>query len=400
MKENDPILILCTEEYKKQPRVLRTIEALRENYNISVAGRSEGKAHEVNFIDLSEFYDKSREPDPWHFNRPFLIRLPFSFYHRFIKQKRFHKPSYYEHVYWDKIRKHILQTLSRKSYKLIISHGCDTLPLAVKLSRNKTPVIFNAHEYYPLEFEQNKEWLETEGAMNRYFIRKYLPQCSYMFCVSGLIDKKYKEDCKVPSTVITNAGNYAELKPGKVDTKKIRIIHHGIALRERNIEEMASLIDYLDDRFELNLMLTVADKEYYDQLKVKMTQKKRINFLPPVPLSDLPTFLNKFDIGYYILPPVNFNTANALPNKLFEYVQARLCLAFAPSPEMKSVIENYKLGIVSPDFNVISMANKINALTEQQIEAFKANSDRHALELSAQNNISTIRSVVNKILSN
>ena len=33
--------------------------------------------------------------------------------------------------------------------------------------------------------------------------------------------------------------------------------------------------------------------------------------------------INQFDLGVYLLPPVNFNSAHALPNKFFEFIQAR-----------------------------------------------------------------------------
>lgn len=388
------ILILCSDNYKKQPRVLRTIEALSDDFNIAVAGNSDSKDHKVNFIDLSLNLKKNKVTNYWHFNKPFFIKLPISFYYKFIKQKRFYKPFFFEQQYWTDSKLADLEQLKAFNHDLIISHGIDTLPLAITLANNKTPVIFNAHEYYPLEFEQDKIWLKTEGAKSNYIINKYLPKCVHMFCVSNLIQKKYQENLKITSTVITNAPNFIQLEPKNIDPKRIRIIHHGIALREREIEHMAKLVNHLDDRFELNIMLTVADKKYYRELEQKFLANKKVNLLPAVPLNTLCTFLNQFDIGYYILPPVNFNTKYALPNKLFEYIQARLCLAFGPSPEMKNVIEKYNLGVVANDYSPEAVADKIKALSTDDIFTFKLNSHKHALELSAEGNHKKILEIV------
>ena len=400
MKTDKTILILCSDNYHKQPRVLRTIEALQKEYMITVAGLSDAKEHKVQFIDLSGNLALNKPVSYRHFNKPFFIRLPVSFYYKYVKQKQFYKPWYFEQHYWTASRKADFEQIQKNKFDLIISHGIDTLPLAIKLANQKLPVIFNAHEYYPLEFEQDKHWLKTEGAKASYLINTYLPKCVHMFCVSNLIQQKYRENVAVKSTVITNASNYFELLPQKIDPDKIRLIHHGIAMRERNIEHMASIINYLDDRFELNIMLTIADPAYYDELKQKFSFNKRIHLLPAAPLDTLCSFLNRFDIGYYILPPVNFNTKFALPNKLFEYVQARLCLAFAPSPEMKLIIEKYELGVVAEEYTPESVANKIKELSMDAIDNFKLNAHKHAMELSAENNQKKIVQIVNSFLVN
>ncbi|MCW3078455.1 MAG: hypothetical protein JWO32_3064 [Bacteroidetes bacterium] len=399
MRAQKKILILCTNDYQKQPRVLRTIEALRNNYHISVAGNSDTKEHSVDFITLASNLEKNKK-NYWHFNKPAFIRLPISFFYKYIKQKQFYKPFYFEQQYWTKARKIDLENLKNRSFDLIVSHGVDTLPLAVKLADKKIPVIFNAHEYYPLEFEQDKKWLETEGAKASFLLERYLPKCKHMFCVSNLIQEKFLETIKIDSTVITNAPNFYEQEPKAVNPQKIKIIHHGIALKERNIENMATLINFLDERYELNFMLTIADKAYYEKLKIDFKHIKHINFLEAVPLTQLCTFLNQFDIGYYILPPVNFNTTNALPNKLFEYVQARLCLAFGPSPEMKMVIEKYNLGFVAQDYSPKSMAEKITKLSIADINNFKNNTHKYAQELSAASNQKKILKTVTEILNN
>lgn len=400
MNKRKNIVILCSDNYDKQPRVLRTIEALKDNYNITVAGNLKSISHSVNFIDLSNHLSLNKKSSNWHFNKPILIKAPISFCYKYIKQKQFYKPFFYEQSYWSDSRKADLKLLQTNKYDLIISHGIDTLPIAIKLANYKIPVIFNAHEYYPLEFEQDKEWLRKEGARSLYFINKYLPQCQHMFCVSKLIQDKFQTHVKINSIVITNAPNYIDLKPQPVEPSRIKIIHHGIALRERDIEHMATLIDHLDERFELNFMMTMPDKIYYEELEVKFKNNNRINFLPTVPLEQLVTFLNRFDIGYYILPPVNFNTKFALPNKLFEFIQARLCVAFSPSPEMKAVIEKYNLGIVATDFTPKAVAEKIRSLSVNDIMNFKINSNKYAMELSAESNQVNIRQIVSNLLNN
>jgi glycosyltransferase involved in cell wall biosynthesis len=390
------VLIICYDNYQIQPRVLRTIRALEPAYSVSVAGYSSAKEHRLNFIDLSGNVRKQSN-DYWHFNKPFFIRLPVSFYHRFIKQKQFYKPWYFEEMYWDDVRRKDLKELKKSNYDLIICHGIDSLPLAIRLSNHSVPVIFNAHEYYPLEFENDQVWLKTQGPKASYFVRNYLPKCAHMFCVSEEIQKKYQEEVKIASTVITNATEFKSLEP-IATSGKVKILHHGAAIRAREIEIMADMISLLDPRFELSLMLVPTDQNYYNELKIKYRGNARIRFIDPVPTVEIAEECNKHDIGLFILPPVNFNWLNALPNKLFEFVQGRLCLAVSPNPDMKKLVEANNIGIVSTDYTAASMADKINALKKEDIDKYKFNAHKAALKLSGESNCELMRNVINKLV--
>ncbi|MBK7701065.1 MAG: hypothetical protein IPJ39_21260 [Saprospiraceae bacterium] len=88
-------------------------------------------------------------------------------------------------------------------------------------------------------------------------------------------------------------------------------------------------------------------------------------------MHNIVNFISKYDIGLYILEPTNFNNGMALPNKMFEFIQARLAIAIGPSPEMKSLVEEYNLGVVSADFDSKGLAISLNNLTHQNIIDFK-----------------------------
>jgi hypothetical protein len=332
-------------------------------------------------------------------NKPFFLRWPISFYHKYVKQKQFYKPWYYEIQYWSNSKKADLQLLKNIQSDLIISHGIDTLPLALKLSGSKKPIIFNAHEYYPREFEQEKKWQETQGEKAMYFIRTYLSKCSAMFCVSEHIQAEYKKWVDINSVVITNATSFHSEIKVKPTGSVIRIIHHGAAMRARQLELMAEMMNYLNDSYELSFMLVPTEHDYLNELKSRYAHNPRIKFIEPVNVDHIAGVCNAFDIGLFILPPVNFNWKYALPNKLFEFVQGRLCLAVSPNPDMKGVVEKYQLGVVADDYTAKGMADKIKVLGPEKINAFKENSNTHARELSAEANTEKIRTVVKSLLN-
>ena len=70
--------------------------------------------------------------------------------------------------------------------------------------------------------------------------------------------------------------------------------------------------------------------------------------------------INKYDMGVFLLPPINFNYENTLPNKLFDFIQARLGIAIGPTPEMAEIVNHYKIGLVSEHFTAASLASRLS----------------------------------------
>ena len=92
--------------------------------------------------------------------------------------------------------------------------------------------------------------------------------------------------------------------------------------------------------------------------------------------------LNQYDVGIYLLPPVNFNHEHALPNKFFEFIQARLAVAIGPSPEMARIVNEYSLGVIAASFEPKALAAALDQLTDESIRAYKLAAGRAARELN------------------
>src|SRR5690606_15907970 len=100
--------------------------------------------------------------------------------------------------------------------------------------------------------------------------------------------------------------------------------------------------------------------------------------------AELVSTLNGYDLGVHVLPPVNFNNANALPNKVFDYVQARLGLVVGPTPEMAALAREHGVGLVAEDFTAEALAAVLDSLTPERVRELKAASHAAARELSAE----------------
>jgi hypothetical protein len=116
-------------------------------------------------------------------------------------------------------------------------------------------------------------------------------------------------------------------------------------------------------------------------------------------MQELVRATNNYDIGIYLLPPVNINQQFSLPNKLFEFIQARLAVAIGPSPGMARIVQDYGCGIVVDDFAPETLAAGLNGLTPTDIARFKRASDAAAKELCAEKNEPVIVGAIEDALS-
>jgi hypothetical protein len=293
--------------------------------------------------------------------------------------------------------------LKQREFDLIIANDIECLPLAMRIKKSEK-ILFDAHEFAPRHFEDKIVWRIFFQRFNQYLCKKYLPLTDAMLTVGAGLAKEYQKYYPVEPIILTNANYYADLKPTPVNPKSIKLIHHGAANPSRQLEIMIEMMDYVDERFTLDLMLltpSIANKKtrgYLETLKKAIQKNNRIRIIDPVKSDQVVGFIHHYDIGIFLLPPINFNYANTLPNKFFDYVQARLAIAIGPTPEMANLVNQFNLGIVSDEFTATSLANKINSITENEINSFKVNSDYAAKILSAEKNQKILNDLVESLL--
>lgn len=98
------------------------------------------------------------------------------------------------------------------------------------------------------------------------------------------------------------------------------------------------------------------------------------------------------------MPPIHTNARLTLPNKLFDFVQARLAVAIGPTVEMEAVVRDHGLGVIAASFSAADCASSISTLTADQVTGFKAASHRAARSLSFEQDAAQIRTIVTGIL--
>jgi hypothetical protein len=378
------ILVLVFSNLKHDARVRRQVNSLKDRYDLTLACFDADPDANFKLITF--------KPASLTFFKKALISV-------FLLLRIYP-------VAWSLLHGHraLAKKLFVEKFDLIVANDVETLPLAFSIA-DKSKVLFDAHEYAPRHFEDKRMWRFFFQDFNIWLCEKYIPKVNGMITVGKALASEYEKNFHIKATVITNANNYFEINPAPVSNDSIRLIHHGIANRSRNLELMVRLMELLDKRFTLDLMLLIpgsasADSaRYFEEFKIMASRNPKIKFLPAVKSTEVVTKINDYDIGVFLLPPINFNYENTLPNKLFDFIQARLGIAIGPTPEMAEIVNQYKNGVVSNDFTAESLAEKLNHLTKEVIETFKTKSGIAAKDLNAEKNAAILNSIVAEILN-
>lgn len=372
------ILIVSFSEICKDPRVKRQISLLNNQYEVVVFGYGLPPSEHCKFICIPT-------------GREGLLN---KFYIRILMIIRA-----YKFVYWrNNSVRYFCENALKEKFDMIIANDLFSLPAAIKISSGR-PIHADLHEFSPREFEERFLWRISFKGFYHYICKNYLKDVNSITTVCKRIADEYANFYDKNIEVMYNAPRYKEIVPSYTEKNQIRLVHHGVALRSRKLENMINLMEFLDERFFLTFMLVPSDPIYYNFLRSMSKNNNRIKFIDPVPTDKICETLSYYDVGVYLLEPTNFNNEFSLPNKFFEFIQARLCVAIGPSHEMKSLVERYNFGVVSEGFLPSSLGEKINSLKSTDVQFYKNNSDKAARQLCLEDASRKFLAIIDQHLS-
>ncbi|MBI5952689.1 MAG: glycosyltransferase [Chloroflexi bacterium] len=396
------ILIMCHADPNSNPRPNRMIRWLKDDFEVTVLSRSEVSINDVK----SHVYNpriSNRATNRDGFLRIILQKAGLDklrVFVRFVLRLANLLFGRYEEANWLYLggAHTAIPELAKEKFDLVISHDLVLLPLAYRIGMGSAKVLLDAREYYTRHFDDNWIWRFAQKPVNEYLSRTYLAKCDKVITVSPGLSEEYRREYGINAEVVMSLPSREDLLPGIVLPDRIRMIHHGNATSSRRIELMLELMDYLDDRFTLDLMMVATDAIYWNKITNMAKKRANVQIIPPVAMPNIVKTINRYDIGLYLAFPSNFNMTYMLPNKLFEFIQARLAVAISPNMDMKKMVEQYNCGIVSQDFSPQSLALELNKLTPEQIVSLKQNSHQAALKLNADVNGKRILEIIENLI--
>lgn len=251
---------------------------------------------------------------------------------------------------------------------LLIANDLDTLPSVFLTSRlRKIPLIYDSHELFTQVPElihrkrTQRIWKGIEGLL--------LPRIRNAVTVSYPIAEIYRRLYGVRFKVVRNVPRRIEKPvkrqlPSEFQGKQL-IIYQGALNVGRGLELMIEAMHFLEN----TKLLIVGQGDIEEELKAKAEKEgldKKIDFLGRISPDDLAPLTAACDLGISLEEDMGLNYRYALPNKLFDYIQARIPVLCSALPEMARIVETYGVGIATRERNPEQLASIVRYMLKER----------------------------------
>ena len=272
-------------------------------------------------------------------------------------------------------------------FDILLSNDLDTLPANFIASKIKNkPLVYDSHEYFTEvpeligrpRVKKVWEWLE----------KKMVPKVKSAFTVcnsiAGIYEKKYGITFKIVRNIPV-AGSFTPQTEKSENEQKI-ILYQGAVNIGRGLEQAIQAMHFID-----NAKLIIAGGgdilTKLQNLVIKENLQNKVEFTGRLPLEELAKLTPQADLGLSIEDDLGLNYRFALPNKLFDYIQAQVPILITNLSEMAAIVNYYQIGEITDSLEPRQLAEKItDALNNQnKRKLWKSNLPQAAKELTWEN---------------
>jgi glycosyltransferase involved in cell wall biosynthesis len=311
-----------------------------------------------------------------------LTRKTFQIPIRPYRQKRFRLLFNKGPLFYAEYNIRLFFFLLFRKFDLLIANDLDTLPANYLVGRiRRKELVYDSHEYFT----------EVPELVGRKFTRKVwrtfekciLPRIKYSYTVCESIAKIYSEKYKIKMQVIRNLPAYIGILPEikvNIRQKGVKvIIYQGSLNMARGLELAIEAVNHIDN---VKLVI-IGDGDIAGDLKRmadKPALRNKVQFIPRMPYEELISYTAQADIGISLEEKTGLNYYYALPNKLFDYIQARIPVLVSDFPEMARIVNEHDVGLAVSISDALQLASVIREMIEDEsrIRIWKKNLEKAA----------------------
>lgn len=286
-----------------------------------------------------------------------------------------------------------------KRTDIILANDLDTLLPAFLIARVKSKgLVYDSHEYFT-EAEgltnrpvPKKVWLAIEG-----FI---FPKLRHVITVNETIANIYRSLYHVPVQVVRNVPMLRDERVsasrnelGLPVDKRIILLQGAYIDPDRGGMELAQSMEFLEGA----LLLIIGSGRDLENIKRVVEERKlhdRVKFIAKLPFAELQRYTAVADVGVSLDKPLHLNYAYSLPNKLFDYIHAGLPVLVSDLPELRRIVDAYKIGAVVTSVEPHEVATALqNMFDSGELDHWRKNAFKASQELNWQQEQEVIRKV-------
>ncbi len=281
---------------------------------------------------------------------------------------------------------------------IFLSNDLDSLTANFLAARfRKKQLVYDSHEYFtevPELINRPKvqriwQWLEN----------KMVPKIKHAYTVCDSIANVYSEKYNVDFKVIRNIPLARKTKIVETINSPKIILYQGAVNIGRGLEQAILSMHFLEGA----KLFIAGDGDIKSQLETLVKNENlenKVEFTGRLPLEQLSDLTVKADLGLSIEEDLGLNYRFALPNKLFDYIQAQVPVLVTNLPEMKAIVEKYDIGEITDSLEPKILAKKMDSalFDSEKRNNWKVKLKTAAGELTWENEEKKLQKIFSELL--
>lgn len=245
---------------------------------------------------------------------------------------------------------------------LLLANDLDTLwPNHLVAKKLNISLVFDSHEIYT-------EMPSLEGRFVKkiwkFLEKRLVPKVKYMMTESQSYADWFQNVYGVKPVVIRNIPRRITDPISFPENNPKIILYQGVVNQSRGLAQAIEAMQYLEGV----LFKIIGDglkRQELQELVIARNLEHKVQFLGRIEPFELRKYTQTADVGLSLEENGGLSYLYSLPNKVSDYIQARVPLVMINFPEMKRIKEQFNVGEMVENHEPKNIAEKITVVLER-----------------------------------
>ena len=279
-------------------------------------------------------------------------------------------------------------------HTILLSNDLDTLlPNYMVSKKLNLPLVYDSHEIFTEMPSVNGRFTQNIWRSLESFIA---PKLKFMMTASESYADWFHKTYGIERPVVVQ--NFP-LKSGNPQDYSIvnspkAIIYQGVINPSRGLDKLIPEMHKIENA-ELWIAGDGPKKKEFQELTKNLGLDNKVKFIGKILPEKLREITQKADLGVSIEENNGLSYYFSMPNKISDYIQARIPVVVSDFPEMRKVADHFKAGEKIRDYN--ELAQKIQLVLNNGKHSYKDALDNAASQLCWENEENRLLGLFGKI---
>lgn len=291
-----------------------------------------------------------------------------------------------------KLYKELLKKADKKT--ILLANDLDTLlPNYLVSKKLNIPLVFDSHEIFTEMPLLNGRFTQRIWRVLEKFI---VPKLKYMMTASESYADWFHKTYGISRPVVVqnfpkkteNPQNYSEKNSPKI------ILYQGVINPSRGLEKMIPAMKNIENA-EFWIAGDGLQKAELIALTENLGLENKIKFLGKLLPEKLREITKKADVGLSIEENNGLSYYFSMPNKVSDYIQARIPVVVSDFPEMRKVVDTFGVGEKISNYN--ELPEKVKTVLENGKYSYELALNKAASELCWEKEVPKLTELFGKV---